>query len=110
MLASTVSLDLVAWIAAIVFYGFGDYLTTVLAVRRSGVVGANPAVRYLLSEQPTPIGFAVLKLTAVGLCAGGYFLIRGSSIAVWIPIVLAVLGVGVTISNVRTLRRRNGAR
>lgn len=110
MLASTVSLDLVAWIAAIVFYGFGDYLTTVLAVRRSGVVEANPAVRYLLSEQPTPIGFAVLKLTALGVCAGGYFLIRGSSIAGGIPIVLAVLGADVTIANVRTLCGREGTR
>lgn len=109
MLVSTVSLDLLAWIAAIGCYGVGDYLTTVLAVRRTGVVEANPAVRYLLSDRPTPIGFAVLKLTALGVCAGGYLLIRESSIAVGIPIVLAVLGAGVTIANVRTLRRRDGA-
>ena len=110
MFASIPLFDLLSWIAAIGCYGVGDYLTTVLAVRRSGVVEANPAVRYLLSDRPTPVGFAILKLTALVVCAGGYLLIRGSSIAVGIPIVLAVLGAGVTIANIRTLRRRDGAR
>lgn len=98
------------WFLAVLCYGVGDYLTTVVAVQRYAVVEANPVVRRLLSRQPGPIGFAVLKLATLSLTAAGYLAIADSWIAVGIPIVVAVTGGVVTVSNLRAIirsRRQN---
>ena len=87
------------WLAAILLYGLGDYVTTVLAVRRRDVVEANPAVVALLSEQPSPLGFAVLKSGALVVCFLGFLSISTSPIAIGVPIGIAVLGALVTASN-----------
>lgn len=87
------------WLIAILLYGVGDYVTTVLAVRRGDVVEANPAVVALLSEQPSPLGFAVLKSGALVVCFLGFLSISTSPIAIAVPIGIAVLGAIVTASN-----------
>lgn len=87
------------WLLAVLLYGIGDYVTTVLAVRRGDVVEANPAVVALLSEKPSPLGFAVLKCGALTVCFLGFLSISTSSIAIGVPIGIAVLGGFVTASN-----------
>jgi len=93
------SAELQWWLLAVLLYGVGDYVTTVLAVRRSDVVEANPAVVALLSEQPSPLGFAVLKAGALVVCFLGFLSISASPIAIGVPIAIAVLGGLVTASN-----------
>lgn len=87
------------WIVAILLYGVGDYVTTVVAVRRADVVEANPAVIALLSDQPSPLGFAILKIGALVVCFLGFLSISGSQIAIGVPVGIALLGAIVTVSN-----------
>ncbi|XVH32929.1 DUF5658 family protein [Haloferacaceae archaeon DSL9] len=93
------------WVAALLFYGVGDYVTTVVAVRVDGIVEANPVVTLLLSERPSPLGFAALKLAALSICFFGFYSISGTALAIFIPITIALLGAVVTVSNLRTLAR-----
>ena len=87
------------WIVAILLYGVGDYVTTVVAVRRADVVEANPAVIALLSDQPSPLGFAILKLGALVVCFLGFLSVSGSQAAIGVPVGIALLGAVVTVSN-----------
>ncbi|ESS09359.1 MAG: hypothetical protein A07HN63_00883 [uncultured archaeon A07HN63] len=91
------------WIAAVLAYGVGDYLTTVVAVRRYSVVEANPAVTRLLSAQPGPVEFGALKLATLLLCYLGFLAIADTALGIWLPIALTVLGVVVTLSNLRAI-------
>jgi len=99
------AVDLGWWLLAVFCYGVGDYVTTVVAVRRYAVVEANPVVSRLLSRQPGPLGFAVLKLATLAVTFAGYLVIADSSIAVGIPIVVAAIGILVTLSNLRAIIR-----
>jgi len=87
------------WVLAVLLYGVGDYVTTVLAVRRADIVEANPAVVALLSDQPGPLGFALLKCGALVVCFLGFLSISASPIAIGVPVGIALLGGIVTVSN-----------
>lgn len=93
------------WLLALLTYGVGDYLTTVVAVRRYAVVEANPLVRRLLSSEPGPVGFAVLKLATLAVCFAGFLAIADSPLAIGIPIAITVLGIVVTAINLRAIAR-----
>lgn len=95
------------WIVAVLLYGVGDYVTTVLAVRRADVIEANPAVVALLSDQPGPLGFGLLKGGALVVCFLGFLSISGSPIAVGVPVGIALLGGVVTVSNTVMIVRTN---
>ena len=99
------AVDLGWWVLAVVCYGVGDYVTTVVAVRRYAVIEANPVVRRLLSRQPGPIGFAALKVATLSVTFAGYLVIADSPIAVGVPIAVAAIGVVVTLSNLRAIRQ-----
>ena len=101
--------ELAWWLAAVVCYGVGDYLTTVIAVRRYSVVEANPIVRRILSRQPGAVGFALLKLGTLAVCFTGFLAIADSPLAVGIPIAVTVLGLVVTLSNLRTILHSRSA-
>ncbi|MGM0605900.1 MAG: DUF5658 family protein [Halobacteriota archaeon] len=102
------AIELRWWVLALLLYGVGDYVTTVLAVRHREVIEANPAVRVLLSERPTPAGFAALKLTALGICFLGFLAVYDSAVAIGIPVGIAVLGGLVTVANLRTILKSTG--
>jgi len=91
--------ELLWWVVAVLLYGVGDYVTTVLAVRRADVVEANPAVIALLSDQPGPLGFGLLKCGALVVCFLGFLSISSSPIAVGVPVGIALLGGAVALSN-----------
>jgi len=99
------TVELQWWLVAVLLYGVGDYVTTVFAVRRADIVEANPAVIALLSDQPGPIGFALLKSGALVVCFLGFLSISTSPIAVGVPVGIALLGGIVTISNTVMLVR-----
>ena len=99
------AVDLGWWVFAVLCYGLGDYVTTVVAVRRYAVVEANPVVSRLLSRQPSPLGFAALKLATLAVTFAGYLVIADSLIAVGIPIAVAAIGVLVTLLNLRAIIR-----
>ena len=105
LMPSLTPVELRWWLLALLFYGAGDYITTVVAVRRADIVEANPAIRLLLSEQPSPIAFAVVKSTALLICFLGFLSIYESTIAIGIPVMVTMLGVVVTAVNLRTLAR-----
>ena len=77
------------WLVAILLYGVGDYVTT------------------LLSDQPGPVGFALLKGGALVVCFLGFLSISASPIAVGVPVGIALLGGVVTVSNTVMLVRTN---
>ena len=91
------------WLAAVLAYGLGDYLTTVVAVRRYSVVEANPVVARLLSAHPGPVEFGALKLATLLLCYLGFLAIADTPLGIWLPVALTVLGVVVTLSNLRAI-------
>lgn len=95
------------WIVAVLLYGVGDYVTTVVAVRRANVVEANPAVIALLSDQPSPLGFAVLKSGALVVCFLGFLSISASQAAIGVPVGISLLGAAVTVSNTLMIVKSN---
>lgn len=99
------TVELQWWIVAVLLYGVGDYVTTVLAVRRADIIEANPAVVALLSDQPGPVGFGLLKCGALVVCFLGFLSISGSRIAIGVPVGIAALGGVVTLSNTVTIVR-----
>jgi hypothetical protein len=105
--AVTVSaLDAVLWLLAVVFYGVGDYVTTVAATRRATATERNPLLRRLFATgAPPAASFAAVKLVAFGCFGAGYLLGEPSLARSAIPAVVALVGVVVTAQNVRVLRR-----
>ncbi len=99
------TVELQWWVVAVLLYGVGDYVTTVLAVRRADVIEANPAVVALLSDQPGPVGFGLLKSGALVVCFLGFLSISGSPIAIGVPVGIALLGAVVTLSNAAMIVR-----
>ncbi|MEA1930749.1 MAG: hypothetical protein U9O06_04275 [Euryarchaeota archaeon] len=99
------TVELQWWILAVLLYGVGDYVTTVLAVRRADVIEANPAVVALLSDQPGPLGFGLLKGGALVVCFLGFLAISESPIAIGVPVGIALLGGLVTLSNAAMIVR-----
>ncbi|SFR33322.1 hypothetical protein [Halogeometricum limi] len=98
-------LDAVLWVLAVGFYGVGDYLTTVAATTRSGARETNPFVRGLFERVPVrpAVSFAVAKLLAFGCFTAGYLSVAQSPFRTLIPGSVAVIGVLVTVQNVRVL-------
>ncbi|MFC7204939.1 DUF5658 family protein [Haloferax namakaokahaiae] len=101
-----VSLDAMLWGAAVLTYGLGDYVTTVIGVKMAGVQEGNPIVRLLSGGDPGPASFAVLKLVSVGLFFGVYWLFRPAFVRIFVPLALTLLGIAVTGKNVQVIRRR----
>lgn len=97
------TMEVAWWVAAVFAYGVGDYVTTVVAVRRYAVVEANPVVRRLLSRHPGPVGFGVLKLATLAVCYLGFLAIADTTLGIGIPVALTALGVAVTLSNLRAI-------
>lgn len=99
-------LELVLWVLAVVFYGVGDYATTVAAVSRPGARERNPVVRWVFAGPLSPlVAFALLKAAAFCCFLAGYLFVGASPFRPAIPGVVAVVGVLVTLQNMRVLQR-----
>lgn len=91
------------WPVAVLGFGVGDIVTTVVGLQLVGVVELNPLVIGLLrvSALGTMVGLKLLVL------CGGYLLWRRlpRTSAVGVPLGLAVLGVVVTAWNLHVVLR-----
>jgi hypothetical protein len=104
-LASVTTLDAVLWALAVVFYGVGDYVTTVAATRHAGAAERNPLLQRLFDTGvPPALSFAAVKLGAFGCFGAGYLFSDPSAVRSLIPGVVALVGLVVTAQNVRVLR------
>lgn len=89
------------WIIAVLFFGLGDAVTTIVGLRLAAVAEVNPAVA-VLTVQSTLGGILVMKSTFIGAC---YILWKHTPQAhrVGIPLSLATVGVLVTVWNILVL-------
>jgi len=85
------------WIVALLLYGLGDLVTTLVGLSQQGLVEIGPVAGPVLDAYGTP-GLVVLKS---GTFAGSYVAWRllGASHRVGIPLGLAVVGLIVTVWN-----------
>lgn len=99
-------LEAVLWAVAVAFYGVGDYVTTVAAASNPHAEERNPVVRRVFAAPLSPlVSFALLKAAAFGCFLAGYLFVGPSPVRPAIPGAVAVVGVLVTLQNVRVLRR-----
>ncbi|SFF78651.1 hypothetical protein SAMN04488063_0286 [Halopelagius inordinatus] len=99
-------LELALWALAVVFYGVGDYATTVAAASRPGARERNPILRRLFAGRLSPlVSFALVKAAAFCLFFAGYLFVGVRPIRTAIPGAVAVVGIVVTVQNIRVLRR-----
>jgi hypothetical protein len=108
-LASALSVspfEVALWVLAVVFYGVGDYATTIAATSRPDARERNPIVRRMFAAPFSPLlSFALLKAAAFGCFLVGYLFVGASPIRPAIPAAVALVGVIVTAQNLRVLRR-----
>ncbi|RDI71708.1 hypothetical protein [Halopelagius longus] len=99
-------LEAVLWALAVVFYGVGDYVTTVAAASRPDAEERNPIVRRVFAAPLSPlVSFALLKAAAFGCFLAGYLFVGSSPVRPAIPGAVALVGVVVTLQNIRVLQR-----
>lgn len=82
------------WVFAVVLYGVGDTVTTLLGLNSDGVTEGGPLALYVLSQGGIP-GFLLFKFGFVGGCFAIWYAI-GTPGRVAIPLALAVSGTVVT--------------
>lgn len=98
--------ELALWTLAVAFYGVGDYATTVVAVSRPDARERNPVVRWVFAGRLSPlVSFALLKAAAFCCFLAGYLFVGTSPIRSAIPAAVALVGIAVTLQNMRVLRR-----
>jgi len=85
------------WIAAVLSYGFGDFVTTTVGLSQQGIVEVGPVAGPVVDAYGTP-GLVVLKS---GTLAGSYAVWRlvPQPQRVGIPLGLVSVGLAVTLWN-----------
>ena len=85
------------WVIAVLFFGIGDVVTTVIGLKTAGVVEVHP-IAAALFERSILASMVVLKSAAFGSC---YVLwkLTPDPYSVGVPLGLIVLGVCVTLWN-----------
>ena len=88
----------VFWIVAILFYGFGDIITTLAGLQIAGITEGGPLVA-LIVDQHGPGFIYVVKVTTIALF---YLLwkVIPRPYRIGIPIGVSLVGIGVTVWNV----------
>lgn len=82
------------WVLAVVLYGLGDTVTTLVGLQSDGAAEGGPVALYALSQGGVA-GFLLLKIGFIGVCVGLWYLVKTPS-RVAIPLALAVVGAVVT--------------
>ncbi|MXR52140.1 hypothetical protein GRX03_11080 [Halovenus sp. WSH3] len=85
------------WVLAVVLYGIGDTVTTLLGLHSEGVTEGGPVALFVFGQGGVP-GFLLLKIGFVGTCFLVWYLVRTPG-RVAIPLALAVVGAVVTCWN-----------
>ncbi len=85
------------WAVAVVFFGVGDLVTTLVGYSITGVTELSPVVKLLLEEHAMLVLTCLKATVFVGFFAISKYVSRPYSIGV--PLGLALLGVAVTAWN-----------
>lgn len=86
------------WIAAIVWYGIGDTVTTLLGLSYADVAEVGPVAGPAM-EGLGAVGLILIKLGLFALAAAGWSLLRRPT-RVAIPVAITIVGTAVTVWNV----------
>ena len=123
MLAVTVTdllglppLDLYLWLLALLVFGLGDAVTTVVAVAEFDMVETNPLVVRLAGRKPSAAATLGFKTATLAVGGAAYLALRpfgGRFPALLVPLVLLGVGAWAVIGNVVRIglakRRRRGS-
>lgn len=101
LVASVVDNQPLLWVLAVLFYGLGDGVTTLLGLQGNGASEAGPVALYAMEYGGIP-GFLAVKCFFVGACFLVWYLVDTPG-RVAIPLALAVVGVAVTVWNLFVL-------
>lgn len=82
------------WVLAVVLYGLGDTVTTLVGLESDGVTESGPVALYALGQGGIP-GFLLLKIGFIGVCFLAWWAVRTPG-RVAIPLALVVVGAVVT--------------
>ncbi|WP_157532990.1 DUF5658 family protein [Haloferax profundi] len=95
----------ILWVGAFVFYGLGDYITTLVGLRHESVEERVPLLRYLIGPKPSATGLIFVKISSLSVCASLYMLLASHPHRWFIPAVLVVLGVAAVVNNLLIIKR-----
>lgn len=84
----------IVWVVALVAYGIGDTITTLLGLRVDAVSEAGPVMGPVIETYGT-VGLVVAKLALLGAFGAVWRIARPPS-RVAVPLALAIVGVVVT--------------
>jgi hypothetical protein len=82
------------WVIAVLFYGVGDAVTTVIGVRMGNIEEVG-SVALAAMELGGVLAFLGVKTAFIGACLLAWYLVVTPG-RVAIPLALAVVGIGVT--------------
>jgi hypothetical protein len=82
------------WVVAVVLYGAGDTVTTLVGLQSDGATEGGPVALYALGQGGIP-GFVLLKVGFIGACFLVWWVVQTPG-RVAIPLALVVVGAVVT--------------
>lgn len=89
--------DRIAWFLAVLFYGIGDAVTTLVGLTFEEISEVGPIAAPLMAEHGE-LSFLFVKIATFLLGFGFWFVVRSQG-RIAIPIALAVVGIVVTVWN-----------
>ena len=96
-LAAAIDNQSMLWVLAVVLYGVGDTVTTLVGLNSAGVTEGGPVALYALGQGGVP-GFLLLKVGFIGVCFLVWWAVRTPG-RVAIPLALVAVGAVVTTWN-----------
>ncbi|GAB3669088.1 hypothetical protein [Halopiger thermotolerans] len=92
------------WLLAVLVYGVGDLVTTVVGTRTDGIVEGQPLTRAIFGERPSALRFGLFKVGVLLAFYGGSLLLPDDRFRALVPAAILGVGIGVVVHNVRTIR------
>lgn len=97
LVATAIDNQPLLWVFAVVLYGIGDTITTLVGLHSDGATEGGPVALYVLGQGGIP-GFLLLKTGFISVCFLVWWLVRTPG-RVAIPLALVVVGAVVTCWN-----------
>jgi hypothetical protein len=94
-----------AWTGALLTFGVGDVVTTVVGTRRAGLVEGAPLPKAVAGRQPTIPRLVGLKVVGFLVAFLGAEFLIPARVRFVVPVTVAVVGVVVTVYNLAMIRR-----
>ncbi|AEH37060.1 hypothetical protein [Halopiger xanaduensis] len=98
------TLVLVLWLLAVLFYGVGDLVTTVVGTRTDGLEEGQPLTRAIFGEQPSALQFGLFKVGVLLAFYGVFLLLPDDRFRPLVPAAILGVGIGVVVHNIRAIR------